>query len=135
VASDLTTVTESVRNFVRETLGCTCPEELLWQIEAERRPARSTNMPAHRVLTVGNRLLIYLWEADTPSLGATVACLLEAGREERNRRGLNRFRLVVVHPDPAQIEPTARQAYAAWKRAGEDRTHLHLVRPEDLPHS
>jgi hypothetical protein len=114
--------------FVRDTLGCGCPDEVLAAIRCEVIPGSPVK---RRRLDVGGRLLVWVVDEARSPIGEMVAACLRAGVEERDRLGFNRFRLVVAGSDP-QLEELARAAFDA-RRPVDDRVHLHLLSPELLP--
>lgn len=134
----------AIRRFVRETLGCTCPEEVFERIEDEYCAARD-GLGEYRRLLVGERLLIYIvtlfegrgsaagWKDGLDdALEAQLCALLAAGRAERDRLGLNRFRAVLAAPEPDALAPLARRALATFHDA-DAKVHLHVVRRGECP--
>lgn len=114
---------DHIRQFIRATLGCSCPDEVLEAIECT--PAVAGD-PLQK-LNVGGRLLVYIIDGAEPTdLPAAVRAALERGVAERNTGGFNRFRLVVAAAHPEQARGPAEQAFAAssWH---DDRTHLHVL--------
>jgi len=112
----------ALRAFVRQTLGCSCPEDVFQTVD---RAALVTaeGVPVTR-LVIGGRLLIYL-AAETGD-AARLAGLVAAGRLDRDRSGLNRFRLVVG--PPAEAGGMALLEAAFRVAAGADaKAHLHCV--------
>ena len=125
---------EAIERFVRGTLGCSCPDEVFNSLAIERVHGPDASVPYVRLL-VGNRLLIYVLEAQDPGLvRAAVSKLVRQGREERDRIGLNRFRLVLAagHPTPA---PTAAAVSLADGIDLDDRAHLHVIAAGLVPAS
>ena len=117
-----------IKRFVRQTLGCTCPEHVFDTIECvnEDDGVRNTK------ITVGNRLLIYLVRTSTDSgIQATIDTALERGVRERDENGHNRFRLVLVTLHRDELSAQAENAFAGSRHADE-RTHLHIVHPDDV---
>ena len=53
---------ESIRRFVREDLGCGCPEEVFDHVALASRDA-GPDGPRHTRLLIGNRLLVYVMTA------------------------------------------------------------------------
>lgn len=123
---------QSITYFVRTTLGCKCPDEVFQSVAIDRCPARDAAMP-HTRLVIGNRLLIYVCEAQSgQAMAAALSALATQGRSERDARHFNRFRLVVASDHAAQLVTDARAIFAA--AAGEDdRAHLHILATEQLP--
>ena len=118
---------EGATRFVREVLGCGCPEEVLRSIRADRgRLVPGLDVEVTRI-DAGGRLLVYVVPAGAAErLETVIAAAVEAGAGERDRRGFNRFRLVIAADDSAAIEPRARAAFAACEPRDE-RAHLHVV--------
>ena len=117
-----------IRHFVRQTLGCTCPDNVFSTIE---RVDVDDGVPNTKI-TVGNRLLIYLVRTGTDSgIQATIEAALEQGVRERDENGLNRFRLVLVTMHRDELSGQAGNAFAGSRHADE-RTHLHIVHPDDV---
>jgi len=122
----------AVAGFVRGTLGCGCPDEVLRSIQVVRPDA--CGLPSVR-LRVGGRLLIHLVEA-TRALSAPdrLESLAAEGRAERDAGGYNRFRLVLVttgRPGPSAA-PAAEGRFLAGT-AGDERSHLHWAAQRDVP--
>lgn len=117
---------QEIIKFVRQTLGCQCPDEVFKQIEQEKAQNAITQQNYTRI-TVGGRLLIYIWKAEELSLVKTVLPELVAqGKSERDRRGMNRFRLVLAAQDAQSFEFSAAQVFR--KLSGiDEKVHLHIV--------
>jgi len=122
----------ALAGFVRDVLGCGCPEEVLRSITVDRsRLILGLDAEVAR-LDVGGRLLVYVVPAPASrKLRSVVAAAVEAGIAERDRRSFNRFRLVLACADPSAIEQPARDAFEACRRP-DDRVHLHVVSSAEL---
>jgi hypothetical protein len=122
----------ALAGFVRDVLGCGCPEEVLRSITVDRsRLILGLDVEVAR-LDVGGRLLVYVVPAPASrKLRSVVAAAVEAGIAERDRRSFNRFRLVLAYAEPAEVEPAARAAFDACPRP-DDRVHLHVVSLDEL---
>ena len=117
-----------IKRFVQEILGCSCPEEVFNQIDYQEEGDGILG----RKVTVGNRLLIYIITMDRKSnIQGDINSALEQGVEERDKKGLNRFRLVLVASRPDQLQSTAEHAFDRSGYADEN-THLHIVSESDL---
>ncbi len=80
--------------LVRGLLGCTCPAEVFDHYQVRRHVLQSVPIVQ---LIMGDRLLVWIIDgAKVAEPGQTLPQLLEAGLAERERHGLNRFRLVTV---------------------------------------
>ena len=113
--------------FVRETLGCGCPEEVVAGTVIDRSGAGEPG------LDVGGRLLVRVLVGD--DLGGLVRTLPDAVlrlRDERDRRGFNRLRVVVVHDRLGEVAAALDRVLAAVG-PGDDRLHVHLLAPGGLP--
>ena len=124
----------SMQHFIRSTLGCGCPDEVLQRIECSRsEPVAGHSLLLTRI-DVGGRLLVYVVEGEEAPETAVNAlpALMAAGLAERRRAGFNRLRLVVASDDPDAIRPHAERVFAASAPRDEN-IHLHVVAVHDLP--
>jgi hypothetical protein len=88
--------TPELERFARETLGCNCAPEVFSRVVEERSPLPGCPEIRRRI-AIGGRLLIYLAEPSDAGLAAErIGAWVSAGRAERDRRGMNRLRLVVA---------------------------------------
>jgi hypothetical protein len=117
-----------IRRFVKETLGCSCPAEVFNKIDYQHG---NGGIP-ERKITVGDRLLIYIITADGRSgIQSLVQSALEQGIVERDKKRLNRFRLVLVTSHTDDLRSTAEQAFRNSGYTNE-KTHLHVVNESDV---
>jgi hypothetical protein len=123
---------EEIVRFVRQTLGCRCPDEVFNQIECQSGGQFAGKAPYSKRILVGRRLLIYIWETNDPAVfEAELPALVAAGKNERDRYGFNRFRAVIVTEDVARITPYAQRIFRD-SRDRDDRVHLHIVHPDNV---
>jgi hypothetical protein len=125
---------ESIRRFVREDLGCGCPEEVFDDIALASRDAGSDG-PRYTRLLIGNRLLVYVMTATHgDELAHDTGALAARGVAERDEAGYNRFRLVAVFEPGC---PGSSAATAAFRQAvaGDDRATLHCLEAASIPSS
>jgi hypothetical protein len=122
----------ALERFARETLGCHCAPEVFSRVEEDTSPL--PGLPEiRRRIAVGGRLLIYLAEVpDGATARQRIGAWLGAGRVERDRRGMNRLRLVVALGDSTPETVAAIQALFAALPGLDDRVHLHLLPAEAL---
>ncbi len=120
-----------IRYFVRESLGCGCPDEVF---EVVRVRSRSDILGvASTVYEIGGRLFVaVVAPGDWHEIAPMLAGLVDAGKHYRDRHGFNRFRLVIASAN----EEAALELPALFDRLQniDDKTHLHVIRPELLPH-
>ncbi|NTW58622.1 MAG: hypothetical protein HGA43_05600 [Nitrospirae bacterium] len=84
------------------------------------------------VLIVGNRLLIYIADAGTEGcVEEHLPILVRRGKEERDGKGLKRFRLVLVADEPREIRQSADRLFEEL-RGGDEKVHLHVIKKNDL---
>ena len=117
--------TPALRAFVRDTLGCSCPEAVL---DAVAVSDLVVDEVAGTRLVIGDRLLIYVVKGEVPI--ASIDLLATAGLADRDRHAFNRFRLVIELPDGA-VSCALEEAFAAAV-AGDAKSHLHCVRGERI---
>ena len=114
---------QEIKRFVQETLGCSCPEEVFNKIEYQNQD----NDIIGKKVNVGDRLLIYIINADSESeLAELIRSSLIKGVEERNKKGFNRFRLVLAVSRPDELHSLAEKAFQNSEHTDE-KTHLHVV--------
>lgn len=123
--------TDPLRHFVRQVLGCTCPEDVLRDIRVEAPPPELADLPVERILAVGGRLLVLVCERDyRPPDPAALHRLGAQALRLRDARGFNRVRIVLVADDPVAPDRPLPQFPAL-----DDRLHWHRVPLGDLAHS
>ncbi len=113
---------ENVKRFVRNVLGCDCAEEVFQHIENEHN-VKAAGYALRNKINIGNRLLVYVFEP--ADLAKEMPALIRAGREERDARGFNRFRLVLVSDDISMRE----RGFKMLKGVPEvdEKVHLHVI--------
>jgi hypothetical protein len=120
-----------LRQFVREQLGCGCPETVLQNIRLSPRADATCGFELTGELDVGGRLLViacHLVDEDSGS----VAGLIERAVGERDRRGFNRVRLVVTTQNPIALQPRIARPFETATQ-GDDRVHLHVLETGAVP--
>ena len=117
-----------IKRFVQEILGCSCPEEVFNNIDYQIQG----DSISERKVTVGDRLLIYIINMNgTSSIQGVIHSALEQGVEERDKKGFNRFRLVLVASCPDGLRSSAERAFDSSGYTDE-KTHLHIVNQSDV---
>lgn len=118
---------EAVIRFVRDTLGCGCPDEIV------ARTAVEETEDGEKGLDVGGRLLVRILGSDDLNvLIAEFPETVERLRSERDRRGFQRLRMVVVHPEAEILAQVLSQMLPVLAVA-DDLVHLHAVTRPELP--
>jgi hypothetical protein len=121
----------SIAKFVREALGCQCADDAFRSITIDDGRTTDGSIRFARIV-VGDRLLVYVVPPTGENRGATlVPALAQLGRQERDNKGYNRFRLVITSED-ADLFPPAADLFRDC--AGQDdKAHLHIVLRKELP--
>jgi hypothetical protein len=123
----------AVEHFVRDVLGCRCPDEVFERIEMPGAPGEIAGLPLQLRLEVGGRLLVCaVREGDVGRAAASLGAVFREGRALRDAQGLNRFRLVVLAGRPEEARGPLEAAFAAL-RLDDARLHLHVVDERDAP--
>ena len=117
-----------IKRFVQETLGCSCPEEVFNQIDYQKEYDGISGSKVN----VGNRLLIYIITMEgKSSIQGVINSALERGVVERDKKGFNRFRLVLVACHPDELRSSAERAFNSSGYTDE-KTHLHVVNESEV---
>ena len=118
---------DELRRFVTEALGCGCPDEVLARIRVEHGDGGEPG------LDVGGRLLVrVVSERGLDELIRNFPDTVEGLRAERDRRGFNRLRLVVVRRSAGPLEETL-SGMLGLVSGSDGRVHVHVVPPESVP--
>ena len=107
--------------LVRDTLGCTCPQEVFDNYRVRSHVSGSIPMVQ---LIMGDRLLVRIVDAaklNDPE--KTAMELLKEGLAERDRLNLNRFRLVIVGTFP----PSKAHVLTGLPETMDPKVHLHIL--------
>ena len=123
---------KGIKQFVRETLGCTCPDEVFQHIDCRTDVDASDGVLLDYEINIGNKLLIFVVTIDElGSLSPLIPQLVWDGTNKRNRENFNRFRLVLLTQRPSHM---AEEAFAIFQSLGADeKVHLHVVAKDDFP--
>lgn len=116
----------SVKRFVREHLGCVCPDEVFDNITVTEQSGIFAL--ANTVYEIGGRLFVAVFfAADSHDMARHLGKLVEAGKHYRDQHGYNRFRLVIVTDDDG-AEKDLQQVFDDLPGIDE-KTHLHVIEP------
>ena len=120
---------ENVKGFVRNVLGCDCAEEVFSHIENEHDKS-AAGIRLKNKINVGNRLLVYVVEPG--DLAKEMPALIRAGKDERDARGFNRFRLVLASDDGGM----KKRAFTMFKGLPgiDEKVHLHVLGKAEVEH-
>ncbi|HWR72325.1 MAG TPA: hypothetical protein VN604_04100, partial [Nitrospirota bacterium] len=108
-------------------------EEVFQSIRCRWNVRLNSFITLRSAIIIGNRLLIYIAEAGTQGcIEEHLPVLVAAGKQERDERGLNRFRLVLTADDPVGVQRVAEKIFEEL-RGTDDKLHLHMIRKSDMP--
>ena len=114
--------------LVRDILGCTCPEEVFNHYQVHYCTA---GFGPFVQMIMGERLLVRLVNTSRlHSLEEEVPGMLSEGLAEREKRGLHRFRLVLV----GNTLPETGSILMKLPEELGPRVHLHMIEPESIGH-
>ena len=120
-----------MKRFVKNTLGCTCPDSVFEHQEFDSGISIS-NIKNCKKLCAGERLLIYLIDIESiPNLPLSITSIIAEGRKERDSRGLNRFRLVLGANDIDAVRKEANKIFQSINDL-DDKVHLHVVSQQEI---
>ena len=107
--------------LVRDLLGCTCPSEIFDHYQVQEHI--SENIPTIQMI-MGNRLLVRIVDSAKLNDPQNAALrLLKEGHAERERRRLNRFRLVII----GGFSPIETHELEELPKRFDDKVHLHIL--------
>jgi len=123
----------TVTRFVREVLGCNCPDEVFREVEIQRGSPAVKSLAADYEIRIGGRLLVVLTSEPAERLvGPRLEQAFEEGKRARDGSGFNRFRLVVAVRDAAQEKEKLLRAFQDIP-SRDEKTHLHVVDKQTVP--
>jgi len=124
---------EDIKEFIRKTLGCTCPDEVFQSIECQTGLFIEDNLVLDYEINVGNKLLIYVIKVDdTGSLGSMLSRLVRSGIQTRDKNKFNRFRLVLITETPTVLAKESQEIFKSLVHTDE-KVHLHVIDTKDFP--
>jgi len=124
---------ERVKHFVQNTLGCGCPEEVFRSIEVREQVALNSFVILDSAISIGNRLLVYVVKAVSPGcIEEHLPILVGMGKKERDAKGLNRFRLVLVTDSPEDVRQATERQFEEL-RGRDEKVHLHVINGKAIP--
>ena len=127
------TLFSSIKHFIRDGLGCACPDEVFETMDVQHAPSRFEGLPGDCLIVIGKRLLVLLIDAGHwQDVSRHLDGLVSRGRELRDAEGFNRIRFVVATRDNEAAEPVLMEQFGDLPSL-DDRLHLHVIRPEELP--
>ena len=120
---------EQVKDFTKNVLGCQCPDDIFKEILIEYRMTLEPNLIIDQILTIGNRLLIFLVKIDNNEINfikGILPKLIVFGKTWRDKKNLNRFRLVILTNDRVGIFDILNEFFTD-QIGNDDKIHLHIL--------
>ena len=120
---------EKIKVFVKNTLGCGCPEKVFEKIDVSKLPTVEHEKEITRIV-VGDTLLIYVIRPEpSGNFVDSVESIGLAGKTDRDINNYNRFRLVVSSfEDEVQQEKVSERFSKTFNT--DDKMHIHFVNQE-----
>ncbi|MBN1533500.1 MAG: hypothetical protein JXA20_12600 [Spirochaetes bacterium] len=121
--------------FIKETLGCQCPDEVFQNVEVEENRRLNIDIRLRYRINVGNRLLVYVVEVNDESfVHARLLELIFFGRDEKEQKKFNTFRLVLASPEVEGVRGIAESMFSDLDKVMDlgDSIHLHVVSPGEI---
>jgi len=120
----------SIKHFVREHLGCACPDKVFENITVTEHSDIFTT--ANTVYEIGGRLFVAVFVAvEWDDMAKRLGKLVDAGKQFRDQHAYNRFRLVIV-TDNDDAKKSLQLVFDDLPGI-DDKTHLHVIKPDLLP--
>ncbi len=122
---------EKIKVFVKNTLGCGCPEKVFENIDVSKLTTLEHEKEVTRIV-VGDTLLIYIIRPEpSGNFVDSVESIGLAGKTDRDINNYNRFRLVVSSfEDEVQQEKVSECFSKTFSM--DDKMHIHFVNQELL---
>ena len=122
----------AITRFVREVLGCNCPDAVFKQIKVQRGATAVRSCPADYEIRIGDKLLIVVTSSAKLTEVSWLENVILEGKQARDMTGFNRFRLVVVIPEASRWREELLRVFDNIS-SRDKKTHLHVIEQEDMP--
>jgi hypothetical protein len=123
----------AVKRFVREVVGCTCPDEVFKRVEVKPGSSAIRSSSADYEINIGRRLLIVLSSDPVESFSpARLEKVMAEGRTARDAGKFNRFRFIVQAGNAPEVEKQFLRLFEGLATKDE-KTHLHVIGRKDVP--
>jgi hypothetical protein len=119
-----------IRHFVREHLGCVCPDEVFDKVTVTEQSRIFS--ARHTAYEIGGRLFVAVFEPENwQGIALQLDRLVVDGKRFRDQHGYNRLRLVIASDDDG-AEKELQRIFNDLPDIDE-KTHLHVIKPDCLP--
>ena len=118
---------KSLKNFVKFTLGCQCPDDVFNSIQQKKHVKIDDSIILDYEFIIGNRLLVIIIKFDKlEEIQPFLSKIIDYGITKRNEINLNRFRLVLFSNSPKNIETGVEKLFAELTE-DDEKVHLHIL--------
>jgi hypothetical protein len=121
---------DRIKRFVRNTLGCNCPDEVFSSVEHTPGYGLKCGTVLRDRIGIRGRLLVYVLEADFPAANGLLPGVIKDGVEDRDRGGFSRLRVVIAARDKGAAEGETSSVSRFELLDG--RVHLHIIGAGEL---
>jgi hypothetical protein len=120
---------EKLKVFVKDTLGCGCPEKVFEKIDVSDLRIEEHDKEITRIV-VGDTLLIYIMGPElSGNYAENVKSIGMSGKSDRDANNYNRFRLVVPgFADEVQMDEVSANFSKSFNT--DEKMHIHFVGQE-----
>jgi hypothetical protein len=123
---------QQIEDFVRQSLGCNCPQEVFEYIDCQSAVKIDENTILDYEINIGNRLLIFAAGIDkTDSMQTFISKLVKAGTKKRNEMKFNRLRIVLLTTRINDIDEQAHEIFNSI--ITDEKIHLHIIDKNNFP--
>lgn len=127
--------TESIKSFVKGPLGCECPDDLFNSVQVQENVKLNVDLKLKSKITVGNRLLIYMINADDVKFVQDhLSAIIFIGKDEKDLKNFNKLRIVLLTEKLDVVKKSAEGIYGDLKDilGIGDTIHLHVLKKSDV---
>jgi hypothetical protein len=122
-----------VKRFVREVVGCNCPEEVFKRLEVTPGSSAIRSCSADYEINVGGRLLVVLSSEPVKDFSpARLEKVMAEGCRARDAGKFNRFRFILQAENAPRAEKKLLQL-AEGLATKDEKARLHVIARERVP--
>jgi len=117
---------QRIVTFVKETLGCACPDEVFKKIDCQQEAEIVADSLVLR-LVIGDTLLVYIFlTQNIQEQIENMATLVSTGKQDRDNHTFNRYRLVLIDSEVRGENETLIKLFEQCTK-NDEKLHLHFV--------
>jgi hypothetical protein len=124
---------KELRSFVRDVLGCGCPDEVLENMNVRKGISGGSVRFEDVLIDVGGRLLVLVFYIeDVRDAMKNLEDMLHQGKKARDQDGYNRLRIVISTHRVSAMKEKLLPVFERF-RGSDDKLHLHILNECDIP--